>query len=473
MITTLRALTLCVIYLAVTGCVSGPRWDLTAAPIKAATCQTGTSPKIAVCAVGNSELAKVHDLVQDSQQKCQEFKDGLFSQLAATNTSLDILGTAFSAAGTVFKSLTTVHALSAGNTLATGARSSIQSEYLTSQSISHVIQAIQSTYDVKMQAYLAYLRAVKAPNAVDVTVERSTINSYHSLCSLAAANASIDSSLHAPNVAKPPSQLSTTYTVQVSDTNSNTLAASIASHINADSSFSGAGVTASNNGDVVTITSKTLAISWKHTDFVPAKGQTQAAEKAEFTDGSPTTVKITATTPRENDALTLESSAIAQKSTTSPPVQAPPAPTKLTLTYTVLGTEKNAADLATQLSKRINADPNFKQAALSTIAAPVNSNGVIYLTVPSGATVVWEPHDFSPAAGKSKSETAAFSDGPPPTLEISGKPQKGDKLVVTASLTKGITKQPPAHGVPVEAPVELPVAEAPPAAIGGQPVSQQ
>src|SRR5271168_4973820 len=73
-------------------------------------------------ASGTTSLEQVNDLVQDSQTKCSQFMNSLFTTTATTNSVLDITNTIFSALATVFTPLSTVHALTAGGTIAAGTK---------------------------------------------------------------------------------------------------------------------------------------------------------------------------------------------------------------------------------------------------------------------------------------------------------------------------------------------------------------
>jgi LysM repeat protein len=464
--------------ISITGCISG-RLAMSADPLEKVCDQNTTSG----CAQGTTNLDKVHDLVQDSQTKCQAYITNLFGGIAGTNTSLDIIGTAFSAAATVFKPLTTVHALSAGSTLATGSKTSIQTEYMNSVTISHVIQAIDSTYGVKMQAYISYLDKVSNQNGIDVVAERSTILSYHGLCSLAAANGSIVNSLQPVAGQKSPAQLSTTYTVKSTDTSPALIATGIAAQVNGDAAFKAAGISAQAPGDTVTlIVPASLKVTWKHSQFAKAPGKSAATESAEFQDGPPTTIKITGT-GQESDALTIETSTLAQAQggavapPAQPPAPPPAAPTKLALSYTVLGTEGSAIGLASQILQKMNTDLKFHAAGITAAEHAGGPNGTIAVSVPAGSKLTWTQSSFVPVAGKPKAtESVTFDNGPPPKLTIDGALQNGDKLTIVASVSKTASARvapPPAAQSPEVSPTLPESGIKPPAAVPGAAVWQQ
>lgn len=169
---------------------------------------------------GLTPLEMVHLLVQDSEIKCAAFVNSMFAESAGSGVVLDVLNTASSAVATAVGASSVKDAFSASSTVFGGVKTSISANYLNSLGISHIAQAIQTTYSSNMQAYLKYLDSAD-PNKIDVFAERSTIVAYHSECSLAAAEGSISASLQtsaplsggaplspsAPLSAKPPAPI--------------------------------------------------------------------------------------------------------------------------------------------------------------------------------------------------------------------------------------------------------------------------
>ena len=189
-----------------------------------------------------SSLDKVHALVQDSQTKCARFVNSMFVEQAGTGFGLDIASTASSALATVFSPLAVVHSLTAASTIFGGARTSLSAEYLNSLTISHISQAIQSTYTVAMAKYINDLPKDET-STINPYVERSTILSIHNACSLAAAEGTIGSTLQPSGIGQTPASI--TYPVANTDTTLGKIAAGVAARINGDTDFATAGVSAS------------------------------------------------------------------------------------------------------------------------------------------------------------------------------------------------------------------------------------
>jgi hypothetical protein len=305
---TLQAALVIVLCVLATACASGTG-QMAAAPLMAAK-----------DASGSTNLEKVHDLVQDSQKKCADFTIAMFGLAASSNTFLDIASTALSAVATVFTPTTTVHVLTAGSTIAGSAKTSIQTEYLNSVTISHIVQAIQSTYSADMTKYIAYLDTISDARDISVVAERSTILSYHNECSLPAANGSIASALQPASAKQPSTQLSLTFTVPKTGDSAVTIASGILAQINTDATFKAAGVTASEqpggpNGTITLTVPAPLAITWTPATFVASPGKT-ATETAVFDHGPPATLQVKGT-GQEHDTLTV--TALVGASTQKPP----------------------------------------------------------------------------------------------------------------------------------------------------------
>lgn len=279
---------------------------------------------ITITAIDLSALDAVHRLVQDSQTKCAAFVNSMFAQAAGSGLILDVLTTAASAAATVFTPINTVHVLTAISTVLSGVKTSISSEYLNSLAISHVTQAIQSTYTADMQKYITYLNGAD-PSKINVFAERSTILSYHNECGLAAAEGSIGSALQpaAPQQAAP-QVLTVSYTVGAGDTTAS-IASSIAKKVSGDSGFSAAGVSASAPAGSSVITFK-LPQSFKVNSAVAPSGAGHTT--AVINEGPPATLTIGA--PTQGDTITITgtagSSTSSTASTPSPAKAAAPKP---------------------------------------------------------------------------------------------------------------------------------------------------
>src|SRR5579862_1816404 len=374
-----RTLGVCFLLLNVSGCTylsHGGGLQLAADPLeKAADAQ------------GSNNLEKVHDLVQDSQTKCEAFVVDMFKRTAETNTGLDILGTITSSLATVFTPLTTVHALTAASTITGGAKTAISTEFLNGVTISHITQAIQSTYSVDMKNYINYLNTVTDPNGIDVVGARSTIQSYHAECALPAADGSIASALQ-PSSPPQSTQLTLTYTVTATDKTAANVASHILAQLNGDANFKAAGVTAAEdknppNGTIKISIPANSTATWK----TPTTS-TGAIEHPNLAVGPPAVLTITLTTgtiPKSGDTITL-SVTINQVAGGPTPPQATPAPpqsTQLTLTYKVTDNDQTTTDIATSILNQLNKDANFKSAGITAVQNTSPPNGTIKLNIPA------------------------------------------------------------------------------------------
>jgi hypothetical protein len=146
-----------------------------------------------------SPFDQVNLLVQDSQKKCAAFVNSMFAQTAASGLALDVLSTSTSAVAAIVTPLATAHALSAASTALGATKTGITANYLNTLSVSHVTQAIQSSYTADIKKYIDSLAALSPvqKTALNPFEERSKILSYHNECSLAAAEGSINSTLQA------------------------------------------------------------------------------------------------------------------------------------------------------------------------------------------------------------------------------------------------------------------------------------
>jgi hypothetical protein len=144
-----------------------------------------------------NDFEKAQFLVSDSQKKCGTFVTHLQELTAAVNTQLDVASAALSAAASVVTPLKTTQSLTAGAGFLTATKLSISNEYLSSLTISHVIQAIQQTYGNDMSAYLTDLDnpAKVDQDKVIFLAELPRIQAIHNECSLASAEGTIGSSL--------------------------------------------------------------------------------------------------------------------------------------------------------------------------------------------------------------------------------------------------------------------------------------
>ena len=129
----------------------------------------------------------------------------MFAQTAASGLALDVLSTTTSAVAAIVTPLSTAHALSAASTALGATKTGITANYLNTLSVSHVTQAIQSSYTADMKRYIDSMAALGPSQKATLNPfeERSKILSYHNECSLAAAEGSINSTLQAAPGAGP------------------------------------------------------------------------------------------------------------------------------------------------------------------------------------------------------------------------------------------------------------------------------
>ena len=286
------------------GCAVVPqRYQLAAEPLmdvpgnKMTVVQPGSIPLL-YTTVNLEPIDRVNLLVQDSQNKCAHFVNSMFAETAGSGFVLDVLSTATSAISTIFTPLATVHSLGAASTIFGAGKTAISANYLNTLSISHITQAIQSTYTSDMKKYIDSLASLDTEhqNAINVFQERSKIVSYHAECSLAAAEGSISGALQPP--AQAGQQVSLTHTVVAGESTPALLAAAIAKDINGNSAFGKAGITASASGNVIALK---MASGVVLDVTVSPVGHT---ETALYVAGPPGLLTITGT-PRSGDQVTV------------------------------------------------------------------------------------------------------------------------------------------------------------------------
>jgi hypothetical protein len=134
-------------------------------------------------------------IVQDSATKCGAFVKQLVAAETGTDTALDLLSTTFSALGTAFTPIATIHALNAAGTIASGSKTAIDSDIYAKASVANFIQAIQSTYYKDLQSYWKNFEAAPDNPPVNLPGEVMKIMDVHAECSLASAQAAISATL--------------------------------------------------------------------------------------------------------------------------------------------------------------------------------------------------------------------------------------------------------------------------------------
>lgn len=293
---------------------------------------TGASaPATGVSGVIVTGRQMAYDMVQDSQSKCADFVTVLFSRSGSTNVALDVAQTIFSAAGTAFTPINTVHTLTALGTVAGGSKTAISVEFLNSVTISHIAQAIQSTYSKDISTYIGYLDSLPNTTAVDAIAERSKILSYHNECSLPAADGSISTALQPPTTKTASSTtLKLQYTVDATDIDAPTLAKNLAKAVNANSDFQATKITAYANNDTVVFTVP-AGLELQQNNFVGVSGAKPTEAAVTYKTTPSNSFQITGTMTAgdslivEFDAAATQTAAIAPAAPAAPPIAAAPA----------------------------------------------------------------------------------------------------------------------------------------------------
>jgi hypothetical protein len=118
----------------------------------------------------------------DSEQKCTAFKRRLSAGERGFDTAGDVAAGILSALGAVFTPAATVRALSAGATIVTGVKATVDADVFAKFTAPLIIQAINKTYDVDIDTQLKKLNAPGA--TVTVAVWLAQIAAIHDECSL-------------------------------------------------------------------------------------------------------------------------------------------------------------------------------------------------------------------------------------------------------------------------------------------------
>lgn len=368
-----------------------------------------------------SNLAVVHALVQDSQKKCRDFVDSMFLRTAESNTALDVSSTIFSALGTVFTPIATVHALTAGSTIANGTKTSVDNNFLAGVTVAHVINAIQSSYGTAMKQYVDGLSSTDPAAAkFDPIVERSQILIIHSQCSLVAANGTIDGAIQpkAKSDTGPSNPASTTLVSipfkATTEANAKDVAAKVVSLITADAGAKAQKLTAKTDAaphdDTILLgDNATAALIWE-----PAVVSTKTSLAASLNSTSSPPKLTVMGTPGKDDTLVI--SAVAA--------------TKLSAGYAITAADTSANLIAQHLVGQINGDATFKAAGVKA-----SQNGAdVDLAVPAGIKVTW-----SASSSNGGNEQAVVDNSSSPTkITISAPaPQPGDKITVSGDAAVG------------------------------------
>ncbi|WP_176060957.1 hypothetical protein [Paraburkholderia sp. BCC1876] len=142
----------------------------------------------------NDSRRYLGEVVWDSMKKCNDFMAQLVVAENTSNTALDMSTTVFSALATAFTPLATVHAMSAGATIASGWRTDIDTNIYAKAGIATYAQAISVTYYKDMKGYLQTLENERDAEIV-AALEVPKIQSIHQECSLAAAQMTVNATM--------------------------------------------------------------------------------------------------------------------------------------------------------------------------------------------------------------------------------------------------------------------------------------
>ena len=142
----------------------------------------------------------VIDAINTSELNCVRYKRSLIVVQKSSNGFFDVLTTLLAGLATAFTPIATVHALTAGATISSGAKGAIDTNFYQGETVSFVIAAIQKTYDVQMVKLLATVDSEKGTTVNESIADVQRINT---LCSLSEALASASGTTPAAPVAAP------------------------------------------------------------------------------------------------------------------------------------------------------------------------------------------------------------------------------------------------------------------------------
>ena len=322
------------ILLGLGGCSIPQRYQLTAAPVETVTDaiialnsdaskiegpqspsnqQNSQVPLIHAPKAGN--YAIVQHIAHDLEIKCDAFVNSLFASTAGTRFVLDVLTTTSTALGAVFTPLATAHAFSAAGAITSGTNSSISADYLNNLTLSHFVQAIQTSYGTGMQTYLQALDANTQQDSIDPYAAQNKIVQIHSTCSLASANGTISSTL-ATSAPSEQAQSTLTYTTKQGDT-AVTVASGLLALIKKDPTFQALRITASEQGAKP---NGTLVLSVPGPTNVTKADLKDGVVTIKVTPGALTTVTVSANgTIPVGDTVSITATRPAELGANSPP----------------------------------------------------------------------------------------------------------------------------------------------------------
>jgi hypothetical protein len=241
-------------------------------------------------------------IVVDSETKCATFADHLVLHENTANTALDVATTVFSALGTLFTPLATVHAMTAAASITSGSKTAIDTDIYAKATIANFAQAIQVTYYTDIGNYLNNLNAADEKN-ISPQIEYAKITTIHRECGLAPAEASISAALQPTQTQA--TTLAASYAVKGGDTTV-AIAAALMASINSMPAFKNAGVSASQQSPSVLVLNApaTAPVSWS-TTVASAAGAAAGTETATVTTKSGVTTLTVGGTITSNDTITL------------------------------------------------------------------------------------------------------------------------------------------------------------------------
>ncbi|MFM0489691.1 hypothetical protein [Paraburkholderia graminis] len=192
----LRLVYLILIMALASGC-SQLKKTVAAAPLDEALVNTTISAKNA-----QDMRQNLGQVVWDSMKKCNDFMAQMVVAENTSNTALDMSTTVLSALATAFSPLSTVHALTAGATITSGWKTTIDTDIYAKAGIATYAQAISVTYYKDMKAYIATLENEQVA-VVTAALEIPKIQSIHQECSLAAAQMTVNSTVQLAGASGP------------------------------------------------------------------------------------------------------------------------------------------------------------------------------------------------------------------------------------------------------------------------------
>jgi hypothetical protein len=138
--------------------------------------------------------------ITDSYGKCEAYKRRLLYGSRVSNLGFDILTTIFSALGSVFTPVETVHAFTAATTISSGTKTAIDADIYQNATAPLMVQAIATTYDQPMDdLHQQILRADENATNYDY----GSVLRVHNRCSLTEALVSVQTLEDARTPPKP------------------------------------------------------------------------------------------------------------------------------------------------------------------------------------------------------------------------------------------------------------------------------